>query len=197
VHTIALIGVDGAGKSTQAERLARRLHSRGWRVVSIHPYGRPITGVLFGTQPRQARSQDGPRHSFMRSALALADVTEQALFLWLVRAVCGMRSLAAGQTVVVVSDRSFDDTLVRHARRGALPPAAVRVLRHLVPEADRTVLLAVSPTTAAARDGDHPLVHYRQLAAAYSEAAQRHGWLVLGCDAPADSVEADLASVVG
>lgn len=194
IRMLALVGVDGAGKSTQARELEQRLRARGARVVRIHPFGRKLLPGRFaahGSRRSSPRTTHAPAGR-ARALLALADASELGAYLWLVTTGCGLASLALGQEILIVSDRSFDDTVVRHARQGALPKPLLALLRRLVPSADRTVLLTLPPGVAACRDGEHDLSHYERLGDAYLHAARQRRWFTIDGDRPVAVVAADV-----
>jgi thymidylate kinase len=191
---LALVGVDGAGKSTQALQLEQRLRVGGAHVVRIHPFGRKLLTRALAAHASPALPRGGPpTRGAAHSLLALADAAELGAYLWLVTARCGLASLGLGREIVIVSDRSFDDTVLRHSEQGALSPRLLAALRRYVPSAERTVLLALPPGVAARRDGEHDRFHYASLGHAYERAASERGWFTVDGDRPvaivADDVE--------
>ncbi|MEM7261629.1 MAG: dTMP kinase [Planctomycetota bacterium] len=114
---IAFEGVDGAGKSTQAERLAETLRARGVSVVTVREPG----GTALGEAVRQILLD--------ASEIPLEAESEALLFLasrvQLYRTVIEP-ALAAGKTVI--SDRFHLSTLVYQGIAGELGEPRTRAL---------------------------------------------------------------------
>jgi dTMP kinase len=141
---LALEGVDGSGKSTQARLLARALKRRGYQVMltgepSAGPAGRRLRTYLAGTS----------RH--------LRPVTELALFVadrreHVARVI--QPALAAGQ--VVITDRYYYSSV---AYQGALGLDAARILaanEAFAPRPHLVFILTLPPALAVARLGRSP-----------------------------------------
>lgn len=170
-RTVALVGSDGCGKSTQAERLRRHLEAGGARVLIVHPYGRKLL-----PRPRRLgveRQAVGP--GLAARAYAVADVAEMAAYLWLAH----LRAALRRRPAWIVGDRSFDDVLTRHERVGSLGARTLRLARRLAPRFALTIWLDVRPDVACRRDGDHSRAFHEASARAYAAAAHRYGWHAL------------------
>lgn len=142
---IVIEGADGVGKTTQVERLVRRLADHGVATVSLREPG----GTLLGERIR-ALLLDLPDD-------AINDRAELMLFLaaraQLAPEVAG--TLAVGRTVVL--DRFFLSTYAYQIAGRGLPEEDVRRINTFatlgrVP--DLTVVLALSPEEARARAGE-------------------------------------------
>ena len=176
LHTVALVGVDGAGKTTQAELLRRELEARGAVVMLAHPYGRKVP---VARRPREVRV----KRRRERLLIALADLAEMWAYLWLV--FLRARLAARHRAVWVVGDRSFEDLIVKHDRRGDVLAWLLKLARRLAPRFQRTVWLDVDPTVARARDGEFDPSYYAASRAAYARWARTGRWQVLAAQGAA------------
>lgn len=135
---IAFEGIDGCGKSTQLERLARKLRSTGRDVVVT---GEPTTG------PTGRRIRE-----MARSGTALAPAEELRWFLEdrrvHVREVIAP-ALAAGQWVV--TDRYFLSTVAYQGARGLDYAQILAESESEFPVPDLVVLLEIDPSVAVER----------------------------------------------
>ncbi len=159
---IVVSGVDGAGKSTQIERLAARLRRCGLEpIVSWHRPGyspeldalrrmvrRFRRGALPPPGPSRARERAFSRPGVRRAWVAVALVDTAAQHLLKVRA-----HLAAGR--VVICDRGLEDArLDLSLRFPELEPLLGRtfpLLRRLAPRPDLELMLLVSSEEATRR----------------------------------------------
>jgi len=184
-RSVALVGFDGSGKSTQSKLLRRALEEgpEKARVFVVHPFGRKLlragvsSPVLLRTTSKEKPSDR--RHALIRRLVATADMMDIAIYLWLVVLRAALAALFDDREVWVVGDRSMDDVLVKHQRQGTISGKMMTKLRRLVPGFQLTIWLEVAPQVAMARDNDFELDYYEELHAAYSSAAERFGWRVV------------------
>jgi hypothetical protein len=81
--------------------------------------------------------------------------------------------------VWLVSDRSFDDLLVKYLYRKIFSPSFLKILRRLIPQAKITFWLQTDPAVALNRDQEFPEDYYRALADCYGIACELFGWEVI------------------
>jgi hypothetical protein len=177
LRSVALVGIDGSGKSTQVQLLRRFLAEGDKRVVLIHPYGRKLLSFLPGRWPA-ARAGNRGRHRLQRAGAAL-EMLDIAAYIWAAYICCGVLALFGGRDVWLVSDRSFDDLLIkyRHLQTFSLP--ALTRLRRLVPCAQQTIWLQTEPEVAMRRDREFAPDYYRELHATYRLAAREQHWRIV------------------
>jgi dTMP kinase len=185
---IALEGIDGAGKSTLAQGLARRLRARGWRVARWHE---PVDPEL-GRRAQQVAATDPV-------AAGIQFTLDRMI------ALPRLRRLRA-HVDVVLSDRSFYSTLAYQG--SALSPRAYRALAHLQSTAtirpDRVLWVDLAPAAAVRRvrgrgRGRAPLEKVRTLervARRYRALARAGGWQRLDGRAGPDEVLAAAEAAV-
>jgi dTMP kinase len=195
---IAFEGADGAGKTTQARRLAAHLRALGQEVVEVREPGGTPTGesvraiVLEGTAPVSARAEA------LLFAAARAQLVEDVI----------APALERGATVI--ADRYVGSSLVYQGVVRGVGAEAVRAINDigtggLLPDA--TVLLGVSAEQAASRvdlgAGDRierePLEFHRSVIAAYDDVlASDNGRLVrVDGTGDADEVAARVREALG
>ncbi|MDR2429970.1 MAG: dTMP kinase [Puniceicoccales bacterium] len=146
---ITFEGVDGAGKSTQAAKLAQRLRDHGHTVRLVHepggtPLGEHIRHLL--TNPRNAPPLT-PATELLLFAASRAQLVTQII----------RPALAAGE--IVLCDRFTDSTLVYQGHGHGLPPAAINTLNDLATgglHPTLTLLLDLPTPTALHRAHHRP-----------------------------------------
>jgi dTMP kinase len=134
---IAIEGIDGAGKTTQAGLIAERLRAAGLEVVRTKeptdgPWGQRLrasaaTGRLSSEEELRAFVEDRREH--------VANLLRPAL--------------AAGQVVIV--DRYYFSTAAYQGARGMDPEELLRLNEAFAPEPDLLVLLEVTPAVGVGR----------------------------------------------
>lgn len=145
---ITLEGIEGAGKSTQIERLAHLLRARGLRVLTTRePGGAPIAERL--------------RALLLDSQNAGMSETAELLLMFAARAehlektICP--ALAAGTWVIC--DRFTDATYAYQGGGRGIDPARIAILEELVQGAlrpDLTLLFDLPPTLGLERARGRP-----------------------------------------
>jgi thymidylate kinase len=163
---LALVGPDGAGKSTLAQKLVEgaglvfrrraRLHLRPRR---LHPGNREASSVLQNTPPY------GPLRSFAKLVLYLAD--------WWLGYLADIRPALARSTLVVC-DRAYHDILVDPLRyRYGGPACLARAIGRLVPKPDLVLVLDVPAEELLARKRELPATEAARQRLAYFGLARR------------------------
>ncbi|MFD1211686.1 dTMP kinase [Arthrobacter sp. GCM10027362] len=140
---VALAGIDGAGKSTAADDLHRRLESRGKRAV--------VCGV-----PGGRKTLDNWARRFGTSTGRILGVKGLDLVETLVRAAAMLRACLPwkGRDAPVILDRSFYCQLALRKSRGLRGRGLAGVLHALFPKPDLVVFFAISPEQAFRRVRD-------------------------------------------
>jgi dTMP kinase len=188
-------GLDGSGKSTQAELLAGELRSRGREVVLTREPG----GTDLGERVRELLLAGGDVSPWAEAALfaaARAELVERVI------------RPAIGRGADVVCDRYVDSSLAYQGIARGLGVDRVLELNRpaigdLLP--DRTFLLLVDAELAGARSGDEPDRIEREGAdfrasveAAYEELARRFAHRIVAVDGslPPEEIAAHVAEQV-
>jgi dTMP kinase len=188
-------GLDGSGKSTQAELLAGELRSRGREVVLTREPG----GTDLGERVRELLLAGGDVSPWAEAALfaaARAELVERVI------------RPALGRGADVVCDRYVDSSLAYQGIARGLGVDRVLDLNRpaigdLLP--DRTFLLLVDADLAGARSGDEPDRIEREGAdfrarveAAYEELARRFADRIVAVDGslPPEEIAAHVAEQV-
>jgi dTMP kinase len=187
VRTIALVGIDGSGKTTQAHRLAEDLAATG--------------------QPAAYRRNAGGRRWFGRLAIRLgrrdgedllgrrAMLFVESLLRWLAILRTLLRRAVTGE--VAVMDRYAVCQYASLRAHGAAPAAErrARLAYRFFPPPDVTFLLAVDPSVAhdriEARGYDHETIAYLDAAsAAYRSLPEYGSFVAIDANGTADEVAA-------
>lgn len=150
---IALVGVDGSGKSTQANLLRERLEAQGKKVAYFH-------AVEFSLANRLARFfkkkafEPGQEKAVAEASLGSVILREKFLFIDMIRFFCWKRHLRLENYDYIVSDRSFYDSLVNisYLSDSPLVRLGVRFLEMLLPQADHAIFFNLDTDTILSRE---------------------------------------------
>jgi dTMP kinase len=141
---LALEGVDGSGKTTQARLLAEALGSRGWEVILT----REPTAFPAGEKLR--RYLAGPaRHLSPAEELALFLDDRREHVAQLIRP-----ALDAGR--LVITDRYYYSSVAYQGALGLDPARILAANEAFAPRPDLVFILALSPEAAVARLSQDP-----------------------------------------
>jgi hypothetical protein len=121
---------------------------------------------------------------------ALAEMVDIALYAWAQYLRGRSKAFRSRQACWLVSDRSFDDVLAKHLRRGTLPPSALRTVRRLSPPIETTIWLRLEPEIALLRDGDFSAPYYEQADSAYGQLSE---WMTLAVVSTGESESDEVA----
>ncbi|MFF5173848.1 dTMP kinase [Micromonospora sp. NPDC000089] len=188
---VALVGVDGSGKSTQAKALARRLAAAGVPATYFeNAGGRPLWNAL----ARRLGRRDGV-HLFGRRVYPALEASVR--WLAIARSVLAVRLTGR----VGVMDRwTWCQYVIMRARvdRGEW---LVRAAYRLFPRPDLVCFLAVPPASAQRRVSERgidteELAHLTALDAAYRALPEFGSFVVIDGDRTPDEVAAALDRVL-
>ena len=187
---IAFEGGDGAGKSTQAARLAAWLTERGHEVVATRqPGGTPVGAAVRAILLEPATGELSPRTEALLYAADKAEHVDTVV----------LPALQRG--AVVVTDRYVDSTLAYQGAGRALTPDELQWLVDWATRGVRpalTVLLDVDADTGSERLTGldrleaEPAEFHRRIRERFRELAEAEPtrYLVLDAGAPADQISA-------
>jgi glycosyltransferase involved in cell wall biosynthesis/thymidylate kinase len=215
---IAISGIDGAGKSTQAERLRIRLAEQGLAATSMWCRWDPLLSKpavrllgFLSRRPGRARSGAGPetpssdargeRRRELRGRLLKVPGIRSAWTAMLVvdyglRVAPRVRAALRRHDVVIV-DRYWYDVMVDLSAGGDLrsPPP---LLRRLFPCPDALVVLDLPEADALRRKPDSPDVRHLELRRTlFRQVAQNEQGVMLDALAPVDALESSIADALG
>ena len=185
---IAFEGGDGAGKSTQAARLAAWLTERGHEVVATRqPGGTPVGAAVRAILLEPATGELSPRTEALLYAADKAEHVDTVV----------LPALQRG--AVVVTDRYVDSTLAYQGAGRALTPDELQWLVDWATRGVRpalTVLLDVDVDTGSERLTGldrleaEPAEFHRRIRGRFRELAEAEPtrYLVLDAGAPADQI---------
>lgn len=200
---ITFEGGEGAGKSSQIQRLATRLRAKGYQiVVTREPGGSPGAEAVRHVLLSGAAESFGPEMEAILFAAARSDHVEQII------------RPAVQRGEVVLCDRFIDSSRVYQGVTGGLAPALMAEIERVAINGmmpDLTLILDLDPAEglkrAAARRGQGEGadrfeketldIHERRRAAFLAIAEQEpHRCVVIDASQPADTVEDAITEAV-
>lgn len=199
---ITFEGGEGAGKSTQIERLAAHLRASGRTVVvTREPGGSPGAEAIRHVILSGAVEHAGPRLEALLFAAARSDHLEQVI----------RPAMRAG--AIVLCDRFVDSSRVYQGVTGGLAPAFMRALEHVTVDGtmpDLTFILDLDPVEGLSRahkrrEGDAADrfeketvdIHQRRRAAYLAIASDEpQRCRVIDASKPVDAIAKEIAAIV-
>jgi dTMP kinase len=200
---ITFEGGEGAGKSTQIERLARKMRAKKYDViVTREPGGSPGAEAIRHVLLSGAAEPFGPKMEALLFAAARSDHVEQVI----------RPAIARG--AIVLCDRFLDSSRVYQGVTGGLDPAFMAALERVAVNGmmpDMTLIFDIDPEeglrrAAARRDPDAPAdrfeketiaVHQRRRGAFLAIAeAEPERCVVIDAGAPLEEVENAVTAAV-
>jgi len=157
---VSLSGIDGSGKTTQAQYVTNLLQREGQGVLYIHMIqwtlvnrlGRLIQGANMVPAQTGKTPQNSGKFTLMRQLVSLLDIVHFNLF-------------AAYQANVrhriIVCDRFFYDLGIQALYSGTMHPSFEHIYWRLIPASSISILLDLPPDIAQQREGEHPLAYYQ------------------------------------
>ena len=201
---ITFSGIDGAGKSTQIEKLREYLSQQGlpvriltfWDNVAVlssmrSGFSRKVlqSDGKVGSPDKPANRNDKNTRSLPllvgRSLLHLADVFRLRQII--------RRERAAGSGGVIIFDRYIYDQLAALPMHHWLARAYARFVLSLAPRTDVSYLLDAVPEEARARKPEYPIDFMRQYRSSYLELRQFAPLSLISAGDP-DSVHAAIVA---
>ena len=192
---ISFSGIDGAGKSTQIERLTQRLTNESQRVQHVSFWDdvvllrrlRERTGhAIFkgekgiGTPERPVRRRDKNVQTWytapIRISLCVLDAVGLALLL---------RKVDRRHDVdVVIFDRYLYDQMANFNLQNGVTHRLVRLILMMIPRPDVGFVLDADPDEACARKPEYPLEFVRRSRNAYLELSKLANMKVVAAGSP-------------
>ena len=184
-RVVSFSGVDGAGKSTQIERLCERLQERGLRIQVIR---------FWDDIARLKSVREGAGHTLFNGDKGIGSpetpinrrdknvggwpMTCFRYFLYLIDAI-SLRSVwkkaLLGDADFIIFDRYTYDELANLDLTGALTRAYTHMIMRLIPRPDISFVLDADPEAARARKPEYPIDFVRKNRLAYMELNQWFG----------------------
>jgi thymidylate kinase len=179
VPVVSFSGVDGAGKTTQIERLSGYLNDRGLRVRILrfwddvaqlkglregagHKLFKGDKGIGSPEAPinRQDKNVGGWPMTFLRYFLYLADAISIRF---------AFKRAVLSEADLIIFDRYTYDELANLDLTKPLTRAYARMIMFLIPTPDISFVLDADPTTARARKPEYPIEFVDKNRRAYME----------------------------
>ncbi|MGA7733633.1 MAG: hypothetical protein WCD37_20415 [Chloroflexia bacterium] len=189
-HLVVILGIDGAGKTTQASYIAEWLKSAGYS-VTLHPNEDILPAMtILDEIAREAGYDD-------RRVLLGADVARLVLIMLKWNMMIKARQALGKEGHFVIMDRYSYCYIAtaRHWHSGN--DWLIQRLFDIFPEPDLSLLIDVPPAEAqqriAARGVERVELHYlEKLASAYKELPQAASFTVVDGDRPRDDVREEI-----
>ena len=203
---IALIGIDGAGKSTLSREIGRELTHKGIRIKRVWGGFKDWRLLKFlSTLIKSCTSLDGrpievgsepglPENRFILYLYYLAVVADYSVQMFL-RVI-----FPRIEGFTVISDRYYHDIAITFSLglgRKSVSGAFMRLLSWILPEPDVTILVMTNPATAYSRKRDIPSYDWVSMRhPLYLELARSRGYMIVNGEAPASENSSLVVSMI-
>lgn len=195
MRIITLSGVDGCGKSTQAQKLIADLSAHGKNVFHFHAVSFSIANTLLGSMKKKGTMQKSAR------AITHANIWQRflrviALLIDLVRFRLLLISLWWDGIDYVISDRYFYDTAINIAYLS--PSSSFPLVMHLIPRPYRAFFLNITPDAILlrARVPEQGLPYLRKKNDLFHKKLSAWHMIMIDADRSEDMVFEDLAKKI-
>jgi thymidylate kinase len=202
---VVLLGIDGTGKSTQAERLKTVAERRGLRTQVVWSRWDPLLlrpVINLGRKGISDDASDDAELSLtLRKRRLFSNPVLRVAWRWVASLdhfvqVAPKIALALRYNDIVISDRYYFDTLVDMGVNFGGTPGRSGFLR-LFPKPDEVILLDGDESVLRERNSRaNPLSHLLARRPRYLAMSRELGWHVVDATAPVDDVSAQLERLV-
>jgi dTMP kinase len=197
---ISFEGLDGSGKTTQAQRLAAWLRTGGWQVLTLRePGGTGLGDAIRAILYDPAYAEMDARAELMLYCASRAQLVAEQIHPHLLNG------------SIILSDRFADSTLAYQGYGRGLDLGFLRSLLHFVTcgvQPDLTLYLEIEPECALARRASgseevnrmdaESIEFHRRVRAGYHQLIAQHPqrWVVIDATAGPDQVAAQVQAAV-
>lgn len=196
---IALIGVDGAGKTTLAQAMCTQLNAQGCPATTLKVFDyilwrKPLDWIRSSLRPRQATAGDpllskGLKRWPVRWWPFLACVDH-----WIYKALILQPALRRYKAVI--SDRYFYDFAASFSYYGYGTPGLIDWYIRRIPRPSHVMVLTVSPEKAFARAQELSTDYFKAQCLWYEQLAQRQGFRIVDTDRSLEEVRDEILNYI-
>lgn len=203
---VALAGPDGAGKTTASRALIHELARDGINAISLDRFA-----ILDKDRSPSARFVNADIQQLRAYVLRMSAPQRLLFILWSMSVTLEKRPSATAKDELIIYDSYWMKFAAAEIIYG-IPEAAALAIAELLPQADITIYLRISPEQALERKRDDLvpyecgmdsactsecfLRHQRRIQAQLDVWAERNGWIPLDAGGPVESVVAGLRAII-
>lgn len=163
MRIISFSGVDGSGKTTQAQLLTQWLTERGFNAVYVHT-------TKDKGQSRGASERFSNRAMrLLNYGVALKDIFKIYLFTLRYR----------GKKTTIITDRYYPDIIAKIRYRGVTNRLFERCIVSVLPQPSVSLLIQTEPAISHERDNDHTIEYHQAKKDIYSDLSRQYKELLL------------------